>query len=126
MNQTKLCAGLVGVLLAANALSATLDWKRPLVFTAAKPIVTVQLPGNRTTGFEWLLTSSPQGLKVISQKYVPYKVAAGVVGSGGNSIWRLRFKKSLQGPRLSHICWRYTRPWDPSGADKCLSVVYQP
>ena len=108
---------LPGYLLAASSV---------ITFTAKKPVAIVNLAANRTTGFQWFLTKQPRWLKVISAQYIPKKVAKGIVGSGGLSVWKFKLISNLQGARLDKICWRYTRSWAPAGKDKCQKVIYSP
>jgi predicted secreted protein len=52
--------------------------------------LTVRLPANATTGFEWRLVDSTGGVVTLSsEQYVMSPAPEGMVGTGGSMLWRL-------------------------------------
>jgi predicted secreted protein len=97
-----------------------------VLLNSSSKTVKVSLNSNRTTGFRWFLTSKPGWVEVVGSVYIPKKVPAGFVGSGGQSVWSLR-ADNIQGARYGTICWRYMQSWSPSsGSDLCKKVFFAP
>ena len=70
-------------------------------------MLTVTLPGNITTGFNWYLAQLPDFLERIGEEeYVPAQ--SQMVGAGGISIWK--FEAVASG--TDTLCFVYKRPWE--------------
>lgn len=73
-------------------------------------VLTVELPGNRTTGFSW---NEPATTEMVLERvgkpaYVTNPAPSGMVGVSGKEIWRFRATKAgRQTLRLE-----YARPWE--------------
>lgn len=71
--------------------------------------ITISLKGNPTTGYKWQFTSLNGTLfKVIEESYQVDKHPSGMVGVGGNFIYK--FKPIKNGTFT--IDARYYRPWE--------------
>jgi len=70
--------------------------------------VTLMLPENPTTGFEWNLTTTP-GLNVTRDLFVPSDKTGTLVGSGGTRIWEI----AVTGTGTQEISGIYKRSWEP-------------
>ena len=71
--------------------------------------LTVRLPSNPTTGFNWEIAQLPKLLEQIGeQEFVPKTKGTGMVGVGGINIWKFQVKSFGDGV-LGFI---YRRPWE--------------
>jgi predicted secreted protein len=59
------------------------------VSVARDSMVTIKLKENPTTGYSWQVNVTP-GLSIVRDEYIPDKVPAGMVGSGGTHTWTLQ------------------------------------
>ena len=71
--------------------------------------ITLQLPENPTTGYQWNLTTTP-GLDVTNDTYVPSDTTGRLVGSGGIHIWQI----SVNNTGRQEISAIYKRSWEPA------------
>ena len=70
--------------------------------------LTLMLPENPTTGFQWDLTTTP-GLNVTGDLYVPSDRPGTLVGSGGTRMWEI----TVTGTGTQDISAIYMRSWEP-------------
>ena len=67
----------------------------------------VVLKSNPTTGYSWMPKFDSRYIQLVNLRYVPYKTAPNIVGSGGVQIFT--FKAIKRG--FSRITLEYQRPW---------------
>lgn len=77
-----------------------------IVPLAKDSTVTIRLKENPTTGYSWQVNVT-DGLSIISDQYIPDKVPAGMVGSGGTHTWTLQ----PQGAGTFTFRAIYMQPW---------------
>lgn len=82
------------------------------VLTADKPIYTLRLNSNPTTGYSWFLVSYPNNLlTVVSHQYTPPKTQ--MPGAGGVEVWQFQANEdAFSAPRVIKITMMYARPWE--------------
>jgi inhibitor of cysteine peptidase len=82
------------------------------VEAAVGQAITVRLPGNPTTGFQWtaLPPDDPAVVALGAGEYAPDPDAAGRVGAGGTYTFRFRAER----PGAAKIVIQYRRSWEPS------------
>ncbi|ORX87249.1 hypothetical protein BCR32DRAFT_240379 [Anaeromyces robustus] len=75
----------------------------------------VKLEGNPTTGFSWSLNNEndlvSSGIEKISQEYVSKKHPKGMVGVGGNYIFKFKVNDTC-GKELPNLQFIYKRSWE--------------
>jgi predicted secreted protein len=73
-------------------------------------VIEIKLDSNPTTGYSWKLSKNQANniVNLIDEIYVPTKVESGIVGSGGNQIFK--FKATKRG--LGSLAFEYCRPWE--------------
>ncbi|MDH0732827.1 protease inhibitor I42 family protein [Pseudomonas sichuanensis] len=72
--------------------------------------MTLSLPSNPSTGYRWLLQNpAPEILRALGPEVYSSPEEAGIVGSGGISIWRFQAKAAGEG----HLILVYQQPWAP-------------
>src|SRR3990167_3744633 len=78
-----------------------------LVVTQYSPIVTITLPSNPTTGYQWqLIRWEEQYLSLLEHHYVPPQNHR--VGAGNVEIWQFAVKPAaFEGSRLAVIKMQY-------------------
>ena len=59
------------------------------ISVAKDSMVTIKLKENPTTGYSWQVNVTP-GLTIVRDEYIPDKVPAGMVGSGGTHTWTVQ------------------------------------
>lgn len=74
-------------------------------------IFEVSLISNPTTGYswKWVKDNSSTRIDSVSATYVQDKVVSGIVGSGGNEIWKFKGKEA----GVETLTFEYCRSWDP-------------
>lgn len=78
-------------------------------------MLTVTLPANATTGFEWTCTLSEDGLVVEeAHEYIPDD-EEDLVGSGGVSVYT--FSSAMKDSGLVTLTFLYAQPWEGVAAD---------
>jgi predicted secreted protein len=82
------------------------------VLTAKKPIYTLALNSNPTTGYAWFMVSYPKDLvDVVGHQYVAS--TSGLMGAGGVDKWQFKaLKSALALPHVIKIQMMYARPWE--------------
>ncbi|HRY75809.1 MAG TPA: protease inhibitor I42 family protein [Methanoregulaceae archaeon] len=79
-----------------------------LIFMKVGGMLTLKLAENPTTGYAWNLTTS-NGLKVVSDTYVPSDTTGTLVGSGGTHVWEIQADQA----GMQSIDAVYKRSWEP-------------
>ena len=69
--------------------------------------IRLELPGNPTTGYSWMLNITP-GIVIMNESYIPDDKSGTMIGSGGTYLWIM---KAAQ-PGTQVINGVYARPWD--------------
>ncbi|MDD1645617.1 MAG: protease inhibitor I42 family protein, partial [Methanomicrobiales archaeon] len=59
------------------------------ISVAKDSLVTIRLKENPTTGYSWQVQVT-EGLSIVHDEYIPDKVPAGMVGSGGTHSWTVQ------------------------------------
>lgn len=72
----------------------------------------LKLPGNPTTGYTWILDTTP-GIVILNESYLPDDTSGKLVGSGGTYLWTM---KAVQ-PGNQIISGIYVRPWESNLTD---------
>ena len=83
--------------------------------------ISVSLPGNITTGYNWqfMAEGNSDGVyKEIENQYRADDVQQGMVGSGGVSIYRMKLLK----PGKVKLTARYYRPWQKFNPETDKSI----
>lgn len=91
------------------------DPLRPIVVTRAKPVFTIILKSNPTTGYTWLLRSYDANLITpISRRFIPpNNERKFLAGASGYEKWVFRVKPAgFVVPQTTGITLVYIRPWD--------------
>jgi predicted secreted protein len=75
-------------------------------------VITVRLPGNPTTGFEWVALPPDDAAVSVeaSGQYVADSAGAGMVGGGGTYVFHYKAER----PGASKIVLNYRRNWEKS------------
>lgn len=85
-------------------------------------LLTVTLPANATTGFEWHCEiSDPEALELMSQEYIPDENKAELVGVGGT--WIASFKGSFKDSCEVELKLNYQRPWEEVADETRVIIV---
>ncbi|MDD1652000.1 MAG: protease inhibitor I42 family protein [Methanomicrobiales archaeon] len=87
-----LAAGLLvtALLMAGCTSTVYTESNNGQTISAAKDsMVTIRLKENPTTGYSWQVNVTP-GLSIVHDEYIPDKVPAGMVGSGGTHTWTVQ------------------------------------
>lgn len=71
--------------------------------------LTITLPSNPTTGFRWVVADAAPGvLRSLSPEVYMPPEEAGLVGAGGQSVWRYQAYQAGSG----RLLMQYRRPWE--------------
>ncbi len=91
--------------------------------TASKPVYTLRLNSNPTTGYSWFIMSYPaQLVKIVKHQFVPPN--SKLMGAGGTSVWQFKATPlALSVPTIIPIKMIYTRPWSLS-SDSTAQTFY--
>lgn len=74
--------------------------------------LTVRLPANPTTGYQWTFQISREtALRCEQEEYVPDENPQGLVGSGGTYV--ATFSPTMQDGGWVNLRFRYVREWEP-------------
>jgi inhibitor of cysteine peptidase len=81
----------------------------------------ISLKSNPSTGYswKWIKNKNSKILDSISSNYIPTKVKEGIVGSGGNEIWK--FKGNNSG--IDTLQLQYCRSWDKNSTIETKKFV---
>ncbi len=90
---------------------------------AASDIIQVVIPGNPTTGYEWVAVLVDKDAALIQQvgeaAYAPDSTDDGVVGSGG--VYTFTFKALAEGQATLKLA--YARPWESAQPAQTFSAT---
>ena len=103
------------------------DFSKPLVVRPQMPSITINLPANPSTGYQWyLLQYDDRILEPSGYQYIPAKNK--LAGAPGISSWQFQLKKSaFQVPRVSHIEFEYRRMWETANGNRqSITVITSP
>ena len=83
----------------------------------------ISLKSNPTTGYswKWIKNQSINLVDSVSSTYVPIKVKEGIVGSGGNEIWKFKAKSS----GIDTLKFEYQRSWEPNSTVEIKKITVQ-
>ena len=117
-----LCLGLLLGVISTNAANNEIEvvFTNPLktiVVKQSKPVFSIVLHSNPTTGYLWVLKNYDSNLiSPVSRKFYP-PVNKKLMGATGYEKWTFRVKPSgFIVPQLTGITLIYLRPWDEQGA----------
>ena len=81
----------------------------------------ISLKSNPTTGYswKWIKNQSSKILDSVSSMYIPTKVKEGIVGSGGNEIWK--FKANQTG--IDTLTFEYSRSWEKNPSIETKKII---
>ncbi len=81
----------------------------------------ISLKSNPTTGYswKWIKNQSSKILDSVSSMYIPTKVKEGIVGSGGNEIWK--FKGNQTG--IDTLTFEYSRSWEKNPSIETKKII---
>lgn len=81
----------------------------PLTLKTGQTLM-LMLPSNPTTGYRWLMQNpAPSVLNSLGPEVFNASKEVGLVGEGGQSVWRYRAATSGSG----HLMMVYQQPWAP-------------
>ena len=72
----------------------------------------ITLISNPSTSYswKWINDRSSKLVDSVSKNYTPTKVKEGIVGSGGNEIWKFKGKEK----GIDTLTFEYCRSWEPN------------
>lgn len=81
----------------------------------------ISLKANATTGYswKWIKNQSSKLLDSVNSTYIPTKVKEGIVGSGGNEIWKFRAIES----GIDTLKFEYQRSWESRSAIESKKII---
>ena len=81
----------------------------------------VSLISNGTTGYswKWIKDQSVKAVDSINAIYIPKKVPEGIIGSGGNEIWKFKGKES----GIYTLTFKYSRSWELNSAFETKKII---
>ena len=81
----------------------------------------VSLISNATTGYswKWVDNQTDKSVDLVSNTYIPVKVTPGIVGSGGNEIWK--FKAIKAGTYI--LKFEYCPSWDLNSSVETRNIT---
>jgi len=114
---------LVALLLGSLPVAAGEALEKAVVVKQGEPAFTITLESNRTTGFSWYLASVDANLiEATGHVYEVPSVAR--FGAPGREVWAFRARpEAFAVPRLTHVAFRYMRPWEPDSARETRFTV---
>ncbi len=109
----------------AKTHTSNANYSRPILVKPSRPVVVINLPANRTTGYSWFVLSYNNAfIKPASATYqtLDNKKRA---GAPGMSRWTFKVNNdAFNVPHILHITMVYARPWDlKSARRKIITVV---
>lgn len=104
------CVSLLFFSLLANAIGT--NKTQTMDVDAKSAEITISLPSNPTTGYDWTITSYDKKiLKLKSSEYVAPKTK--LVGAGGNRVYTFSVIRSKSCcTQDTHVTFQYARSWD--------------
>lgn len=101
------------------------DFTKPILVNAKAPVFTLNLPGNATTGYTWVLKDDYNREMIRPIKYHYQVDNVKLIGSGGQFQFTFRvMPEAFVVPKmLQPLHFVYLRPWDAQGQlDKTIDV----
>ncbi|HVV68218.1 MAG TPA: protease inhibitor I42 family protein [Gammaproteobacteria bacterium] len=94
------------------------DFSKPILVHPQTQTITINLPANPSTGYQWYLLQYDDKLfEPMGYQYIPAKVK--LAGAPGVSSWQFQLKKAaFLVPRVTHIQFEYRRSWEVSGGNR--------
>ncbi|OGT53714.1 MAG: hypothetical protein A3F17_03830, partial [Gammaproteobacteria bacterium RIFCSPHIGHO2_12_FULL_41_15] len=93
------------------------DLSKTLTVAPGQKTVTLRLPANRTTGYQWFLVSVNRHL-LIPESNTYEAPNSKLVGSPGVSVWKFKVNdENVTVPMVTAIRMTYSRPWFVTPAD---------
>jgi inhibitor of cysteine peptidase len=109
----------VGTAVPVGHLVVTEEQNKATVFVNQSNVITVKLPENPTTGYQWNLTTTA-GLRVMNDTYMASDTTGKMVGSGGTHVWDI--SPIARGEQ--EISAVYKRSWEPlTGNETTFSMT---
>jgi inhibitor of cysteine peptidase len=107
--------------ISSNAMAEELKYANPNQLVVVTPVqreVTIGLPANPSTGYQWMLRNYDSTLMATpSGEYLPGRIDK--MGSPGVSVWRFKFKKqAFKSLHKTAVVLVYKRPWEKSAIKK--------
>jgi inhibitor of cysteine peptidase len=89
-----------------------LDPNQTITVKSSSPQVSIRLPANPSTGYQWVLVKYDSTFMYLpSGSYVPSKSEA--AGAPGYALWKFKFKKSaFYATQKTEVILEYKRPWE--------------
>ena len=114
-----LCFGLLLIVIGVDAETKVVftDSLKTIVVKKSKPVFSIILQSNPTTGYSWSLKNYDVSLILpVSNKFYP-PTNKKLIGAPGYEKWTFRVKPSgFTVPQLTNITLIYLRPWDEQSA----------
>lgn len=80
--------------------------------------ITVSMPGNPTTGYEWTCTANGDNLKIVSDNFEEPKGTEAKSGAGG----LYTFVAEADGTGTTTLEFKYARSWEKSKDDAWINI----
>jgi predicted secreted protein len=101
------------------------DFSKPIIVSTKNNIFTVNLPGNATTGYTWVLKDDYNREMIRPIKYHYHVNNEKLMGSSGQFQFTFRvLPEAFTVPKmLQPLHFAYLRPWDAAGqVDKTIDI----
>jgi inhibitor of cysteine peptidase len=109
----------LGTAVPVSHIVVTEEQNKATIYVNQSNIITVKLPENPTTGYQWNLTTTA-GLSVMNDTYVASDTTGKIVGSGGIHVWDI----SAVAHGEQKIAAVYKRSWEPlAGNETTFSMT---
>ncbi len=113
-----------------NSLWLVLSWLLPgmalaamLTVTPSNPAVSVPLPANPSTGYQWEVVKYDP--KLMNTPSSQYQSKRSMPGAPGQSIWTFRFKPAaFEASKNTTVILQYKRPWEKTAVKKQVIVIH--
>jgi inhibitor of cysteine peptidase len=108
-----------GTAVPVGNLVVTEEQNTATVYMNMSSLITVRLPENPTTGYQWNLTTT-DGLRIMDSRYIPSDTTGKLAGSGGTHIWDISPVASGE-QKIQAV---YGRSWEqPAGNETTFSMT---
>ena len=96
-----------GFSMMANAANTT------ITVSKKNPEFSIRVKSNPTTGFQWRVKQIDDNvLEFVGKKYI--KSRSKLIGSGGETVMKFKFKKSTKYPSSTQLMLFYSQQWNPN------------
>lgn len=104
---------MIGLMVSAMAAVKFNDVEKPILVSKAKPVFSITLKSNHTTGYRWLLTKYNSDLiQPTGVKYY-YSSDKKLVGAAGYEVWSFKLKPAcFKVPQVMDVALVYARTWE--------------